>query len=127
MTELFIPSLVGKELKAGDVIPYSGSFKSDKMSTKDSGAYTVTSVENGIASISYSGKQAMEGTIEQMGQEMQMNSNNTVKTELQMDVRTGLVLGKATVVDINSTIEVMGMSIPATGKTITTVKVTPVQ
>ena len=59
-----------------------------------------------------------------MGIEMQVNGNNAVKTELQMDINTGLVLVKATVIDLNLSVDAMGNLIPVTGKVITTVKVT---
>jgi hypothetical protein len=125
--ELYIAELIGKELKAGDVVPALVSTTKEKLSIRDSGTYTVTAVENGVASISYSGIQVMITTIEQMGMEMQMSSNNTVKTELQMDVNTGLVLARATALDMNASVDAGGMQIPVTGKTITTAKITPVQ
>ncbi|HND95303.1 MAG TPA: hypothetical protein PLH49_06050, partial [Chitinophagaceae bacterium] len=64
-------------------------------------------------------------TVEMMGIEMQVSGNNTVKTELQMDINTGLVLVKATVIDLNLSVDAMGNLIPVTGKVVTTVKVTP--
>lgn len=125
--ELFISALIGRELKAGDVIPGIVTTAKDKFNSKDSGTYTVTSVENGIASISYTGTQIVNATVEQMGMEMQTTSNNAVKSELQMDINTCLVLLRATVIEMNVTIDVGGISIPATGKTTVTTKITPVQ
>jgi hypothetical protein len=125
--ELYVAELIGRELKAGDVVPALVTITKEKLNIRDSGSYTVTSVENGVASLSYSGTQVMTTTLEQMGMEMQMNSNNTVKTELQMDVNTGLVLVRATVLDMNGTVDAGGMQIPLTGKTITTAKITLVQ
>jgi hypothetical protein len=125
--ELYVAELIGRELKAGDVVPALVTITKEKLNIRDSGSYTVTSVENGVASLSYSGTQVMTTTLEQMGMEMQMNSNNTVKTELQMDINTGLVLLRATVLDMNGTVDAGGMQIPITGKTITTAKITMVQ
>ena len=59
--------------------------------------------------------------------EMVSASNNIVKTELQMDIHTGMVLVKATVIESTVSIEAGGMSIPATGKSIITMKISPVQ
>lgn len=125
--ELYVAELIGRELKAGDVVPALVTITKEKLNIRDSGSYTVTSVENDVASLSYSGTQVMTTTLEQMGMEMQMNSNNTVKTELQMDINTGLVLVRATVLDMNGTVDAGGMQIPITGKTITTAKITLVQ
>lgn len=126
VTELFIPSLVGRELKAGENFSDISSFKKDKHSSRDSGTYKINSIENGVASISYSGVQWVEATIEQMGMEMNTSSTNIVKSEMQLDVSTGLVLMKATVVESTISVEAGGMSIPATGKTISTVTISPV-
>jgi hypothetical protein len=125
--ELYVAELIGRELKAGDVVPALVTITKEKLNIRDSGSYTVTSVENDVASLSYSGTQVMTTTLEQMGMEMQMNSNNTVKTELQMDINTGLVLVRATVLDMNGTVDAGGMQIPITGKTITTAKITLLQ
>lgn len=124
-TELFIPDLAGKELKAGDSISSVSETKVDRFLSKDSGTYKIHTVENGIASISYTGTQQITAVIEQMGMEMNSVSNNIVKSELQVDIKTGLVIAKATVTDTNTTIDVMGMQIPSTGKVISTTTVKP--
>lgn len=124
-TELFIPDLLGKELKTGDSISSVSESKIDRSLSKDSGTYKVTTIENGVASISYTGTQQITAVMEQMGMEMNSVSNNIVKSELQVDIKTGLVLAKATVTDTNTTIDVMGMQIPSTGKVISTTTVKP--
>lgn len=127
VTELFIPGLLGRELKTGESFTDISTVKKEKYESRDSGTYTVTNIENGVASISYTGKQVTSATMEQMGMEMVSASNNIVKTELQMDIHTGMVLVKATVIESTVSIEVGGMSIPATGKSIITMKISPVQ
>jgi hypothetical protein len=124
-TELFIPALIGKEIKAGNSFTDISDVKKEKYTSHDSGTYKIVGIENGLASISYSGTQLIIATMEQMGMEMQSNSNNTVKHELQMDIKTGIILAKASVVESIISIEAGGMSIPGTGKTITTVMVSP--
>ncbi|HOZ67865.1 MAG TPA: hypothetical protein PLU11_07010 [Chitinophagaceae bacterium] len=123
-TDLFLPALVGKSLKPGDSFDDTGSLKKEKYSTRDSGTYKVTSIENGIASIVYTGIQTIIAIGEQMGMEVTTNSNNIVKSEYQVDVNTGIVLSKATVIESSVSVDIAGMTIPATGKTIVTVKVT---
>jgi hypothetical protein len=124
-TELFIPALIGKELKAGESFQDIVSVKKEKYESRDSGTYKITAVENGVASISYTGTQVITMAMEQMGMEMTNNSNNKVGSELQMDIKTGIILAKASVVESVVSIEAGGMTIPATGKTITTIKVSP--
>jgi hypothetical protein len=124
-TDLFIPALVDRELKVGDSFTDVGTVKKEKYNSRDSGTYKITAIENGVASISYTGTQVIVATIEQMGMEMTTNSNNTVKAEMQVDVTTGLVLAKATVIESTVSIDAAGMTIPATGKTVLTTKLIP--
>ncbi len=126
-TELFIPSIIGKELKAGDSINDIVSLTKEKYSSRDSGTYRITKIENGVASITYTGTQYITTVLEQMGMEMNMIINSTVKTDLQVDMKTGIVLLKSSELDTNTTVDAGGMTIPATGKTITTIKITPAQ
>jgi hypothetical protein len=126
-TELIIPALIGKEIKVGDSFLDKGAVKKEKYESRDSGTYTITAIDNGVASISYTGTQTISATMEQMGMEMITNSTNTVKSELQMNIATGLVIAKATVIEATVNVEAAGMSIPATGKTIITIKISPVQ
>lgn len=126
-TELFIPAFIGKELKSGDSFTATSSVSKDKMSSKDSGTYTITKIEDGVATASYAGTQVVTATMEQMGMEMTTNSNNIVKSELMVDLKTGLVLMKAMVTESTVSVDAGGMTIPATGKTIITTKITPVQ
>lgn len=126
-TDLFIPALSGRTLKVGDSFVDVSSTKKEKYSSRDSGTYTITAIDNGVASISYSGTQLVTAVMEQMGMELTNNATNTVKSELQVDLKTGMILMRATVTETNSTIEAAGMSIPATGKTISTSTITPVK
>jgi Family of unknown function (DUF6263) len=125
ITELFIPALIGKEIKAGDSFTDISDVKKEKYTSHDSGTYKIMAIENGLASISYSGTQLIIATMEQMGMEMQSTSNNIVKHELQMDIKTGMILAKASVVESILSIDAGGMTIPGTGKTITTVMISP--
>jgi hypothetical protein len=122
--ELFIPALIGKELKIGESYPDISEVKSEKLNSRDSGTYKVTAIANGVASISYTGKQVVSIQMEQMGMEMTSIGNNTVTHELQVDIKTGRVLVKASLTESNMTVEAGGMSIPTKGKTIVTTTIT---
>jgi Family of unknown function (DUF6263) len=126
-TELIIPVLIGKEIKVGDSFSDKGAVKKEKYESRDSGTYTITAINNEVASISYTGTQFISAVMEQMGMEMTTSSSNTVKSELQMNIGTGLVIAKATVIESSVSIDAAGMTIPATGKTITTIKISPAQ
>jgi hypothetical protein len=124
-TDLFIPALIGKELKVGDSFTDTFSVKREKYDSRDSGMYTVKAIDNGLATISYTGTQVVNAAMEQMGMEMNTYSNNSVKSDLYVDIKTGLVLLKSSVIESNTTVDAAGMSIPTTGKTIINVKVSP--
>jgi hypothetical protein len=126
-TELFIPALIGKELIAGNSFLHTGSFTKDKANSRDTGTYTITSVENGVASILYKGTQISTMVMEQMGTEITTNSNNTITKELQMDIKTGMVITNITTVKMIISLDAAGMTIPATGNTLTNIKITPLQ
>ncbi len=116
---------MGKELKTGESFTDIVTIKKEKFDSRDSGTYKITAIENGVVSISYTGTQVLSLVMEQMGMEMMMNSNNVVKSEIQMDIKTGLVLVKATVLESSANIDAGGMTIPSNGKTITTINVSP--
>ncbi len=123
-TEIFIPALLNKELKAGTRFADSSNLITEKQSSKDSGTYTITGINNGIANITYSGNQLTTGVMEQMGMEMKTNSKNTVTKEMWVDVKTGIVLMQTSTVDAATNIDAGGMVIPSTIKTITTINIT---
>lgn len=84
--------------------------------------YIVKSIENNIATVEVKGTTTGTTTIEQMGQEMTMTANNTLTGLILIDITTGLK--KSTIINIagNSSIDAMGMSIPVTIKSTTTVE-----
>jgi hypothetical protein len=123
-TDLFIPALIGKELKINESFTDVATYKKDKYESRDSGTYKINAVENGIASITYSGTQKITTVLEQMGMEMNSTSNNTITTELQMDVKTGMIITKASVIAAVISIDAGGMTIPGTAKTTITTKIT---
>jgi hypothetical protein len=122
-TELFIPVLTGKELKTGESYSDIVEIKKDKFSSRDSGTYVVTNIRDHIASITYTGTQVITSVMEQMGNEIILSSNNTVKTEIQLEMKTGMMLSKESVVAISLIINTAGMSVPSGGKKTTAIKI----
>lgn len=119
--DLFVPSLIGVDLKSGSTFPESTEVTFDKMTTKSVGSYTITAIENGVATISYAGTTTVKGQIEQMGQEMDMSSTSAVKTELKLDISSGRVISKILSSDGDMTVEAGGMSIPVKLKVSSTI------
>ncbi len=121
--DLFIPALLSKKLAVGETIADSSSVKSDKVNSKKSGTYTVKSIDNGVATVLYTGKEVVSATIEQMGMEMINNATNIINSTIMLDLKTGLVITNTSDVQSESTIEVSGMEIPASSKTTVTMTV----
>lgn len=123
-TEIFIPALLNKELQAGTRFADSSNLITEKQSSKDSGTYTITGINNGIANVTYNGNQLTTGVMEQMGMEMKTSSINTVAKVLWVDLKTGIVLMQTSTIDAATNIDAGGMVIPSTIKTITTINIT---
>ena len=115
-------TFVGKDLKVGDSWMDSTTNTGDKLTTNTVGTYTVKTIDNNIATISFTGTTKLSGSMEQMGQEMEMTSTSTVTAETKLDITTGIIIESVANSDGNMSIEAAGMSIPVTVKTKTTTK-----
>ncbi len=102
-TPLFIQELIGKNFKAGDSIVIATSFFKEKPSTSfsfdkesitlaDTGVYVIHSIRNGIASLTYTGTQAMTMTMKMEDKPLHNVTNNTVRMDLDVDINTGIVI-----------------------------------
>lgn len=78
--------------------------------------YIITGIENNFAVISVMGVISGSRKVEMQGMEMNMNLGGKVDGEIILNMATGLVKKRTTIVEPNNTLEVMGMSIPITGK-----------
>jgi hypothetical protein len=110
-------AVLGKTLKAGDSWPDTTTTSESKMNTKIIGTYKVKSIDGTLASLGFSGIQSMTGSMEQMGMEMTISGNNKIETDIILDMTNGVITSIKTTVDMVTTIEASGMSIPSTGKT----------
>lgn len=115
--------VIGRSLREGDTWQDSTVQKSDKMNTVIGGIYTVKKIENGIATIVFNGTSTMKGSMEQMGQAMDMNSSSKVTGETRLNTSTGIIIDSINNTDGSMTIEAGGMSIPVTIKSTTTTAV----
>lgn len=102
-TPLFIPELIGKNIKAGDSIPVAISYFKEKPSTSfsfskesialaDTGTFTITSIRDGIAIISYTGIETITMAMKIGDKPINNISNLTVRMDLSIDVNTGVVI-----------------------------------
>jgi hypothetical protein len=113
-----------KEIKAGDSFTESLDISKDGK-IKNTIIYTLTAVKDGMAVFSFTGTGTMEKKMEVQGMEMNMTSSNKSAGTMLVDVVTGLLSKKTITVETAGNIEVSGMQIPITGKTTTTIEVTP--
>jgi len=106
-TDLFVPEFIGKEIKEGYSFPVAASFSKEKPSTSfslnketvsiaDTGTYTIDSVRNGIASISYTGIQAITMQMK-MGTELITTISKSIgRSNFRVDINSGIVISRTT-------------------------------
>jgi hypothetical protein len=110
-------NFIGREVKPGNTWHDSTSTSGEQMTTVTTGNYTIQAVDAGTAMIVFAGTTRLNGTIEQMGQELAMTSTSTVNSTFEVDIATGLIKKSTQTTDGTMNIEAGGMSIPATTKT----------
>ena len=102
-TDLFMPHFIGKEFRVGANFPYidsltveknstSFSVNKDKIDSRDSGIYTITSIENGIANVSYTGTRLYSMLMTMKGKPMNSISKSVIKSTLRVNINTGMVM-----------------------------------
>ncbi|MBL0154067.1 MAG: hypothetical protein IPP93_11460 [Chitinophagaceae bacterium] len=107
--------ILGRDLSAGLTWQDSATTVKGKLTIKDDGNFTVVTIENGMASLTYEGTSITSGVVEQMGQEMEFAGQSKVSTKLVIDLKTGIVLIENTSSTINAAVNAGGMEIPVTG------------
>ncbi len=85
--------------------------------------YTIKSLEGNNATIQLSGTQITKKKVEQQGMEINISMDGKLSGEGIVDMRTGLLKQKTTILDGIGSAEVMGQSIPVTTKVTTTTTV----
>lgn len=113
---------IGKTITTGASWMDSTISNRDKITTKTAGTYTAKSIEGNIAVIGFDGITTVTGTMEQMGQEMEMKSSSKITMEIKLDIETGVILENTSTSTGDMTIEAAGMSIPVAVKTRSVVK-----
>ena len=115
---------------AFDVIPAgkkTGDNWSDSTITDDIKTYrnyTIKEIKGNIATVVLTGTQTTKKKVEQQGMEINVSMEAKLSGEGLVDMSTGLLQQRTTVMDGTGSAEVMGQSIPVTTKvtTVTTVK-----
>ena len=111
--------VIPKGKKAGD--SWSDSSVTDEMKIYRS--YTIKEVNGNDATVTLTGKQVTKKKVEQQGMEINVNMEGKLSGEGIVDMSTGLVVQRTTVMDGIGTAEVMGQSMPVTTKVTTTTTV----
>ena len=115
--------LVGRNISIGAMWPDSIVSNSGKLKISVVGSYTVKQIENNIATIDFTGTQNMSGSIEQMGQEMNMTSSGKFSNQIQLNLSTGLIMENTYKISSTGNVDAMGMSIPTSVSTTVSNKV----
>jgi len=105
---LIIPA--GK--KAGDSWTETDSSKEKKSVIK----YTINSISNGTATVSFQTTMDNTSMVEVQGSQMNVSINTKSKGEILSNIKTGLVNKRIIDSDISGTIDIMGQSMPITAK-----------
>jgi hypothetical protein len=116
----FFKILPGKELTKGDSWTDSASAAGQKRTT----VYTVSDITENEVVLNYTEQIDINATQQIMGQEANIKANDKVTGLVTIDKASGLLKQKTATIDNSSTIEAQGMSIPSTGKTTLTIKIT---
>ena len=111
--------VIPKGKKVGD--SWSDSSVTDDMKIYRS--YTIKEVNGNDATVTLTGKQVTKKKVEQQGMEINVNMEGKLSGEGVVDMSTGLVKQKTTVMDGVGTAEIMGQSMPVTTKVTTTTTV----
>lgn len=116
----FLVSPPVKKINTGD--SWKDSLVSPQNRTET--IYTFMKAEKGIAFISFETKTGSDITTETNGMEVKVKMKTEGSGTLQVELASGLVLERKTETKLSGTSEVMGMEIPMSGETKTTVLIT---
>ncbi len=100
-----------------------GDSWTDSSSTKDQKTiktYSIQSIEKNIATIIVIGNVASNIQTEANGMALTVTMTTKTNTEVSADVKTSLVTKRSTKADITGNLEMMGQSLPISGKSTTT-------
>lgn len=78
--------------------------------------YNVTEVEKNVATVSLTGTQTTNKTVQQMGAEVQVSLTSKLSGQFKVDTNSGVVLEKNLLSEGSGTADAMGQSIPITSK-----------
>lgn len=121
--ELALPALLASDLKAGSKWEDSSTVKTEKMNVKISGTYEILESTPALVKVKYTGQQKINGTIEQMGMEMETSGTNKIDAEYHVNPATGILSESNVKITIGMAMNAMGSEMPMTGTVTTTTKV----
>ncbi|MEJ7627055.1 MAG: DUF6263 family protein [Ferruginibacter sp.] len=112
------PSVAGAFLqipgtkKTGDSWTKSDSTKEKKSVTK----FTINSISNNIATISFISSSDVNSQVEMQGNQIDVSFNTKSKGDIISDITTSLVSKRVTESEVTGTIQLMGQTMPVTAK-----------
>lgn len=121
--ELALPALLASDLKAGSKWEDSSTVKTEKMNVKISGTYEILESTPALVKVKYTGQQKINGTIDQMGMEMETSGTNKIDAEYHVNPATGILSESNVKITIGMAMNAMGSEMPMTGTVTTTTKV----
>jgi hypothetical protein len=90
---------------------WSVSFGTDS-SMKTTYNYTIQSIENAVANLTFTGSMGMNNPIQANGMEMVMKLNGTITGTATVNLKTQFVTKRNSVMDLNGGMEMAGQSLP---------------
>lgn len=100
----------GKTLKTGDT--WSDSLTDPKTNSKFVLNYRVTSIQSGVATITYGGTVGRSGEMQQGGMTMNIDLKGLLKGDFTMDIASGLLKTRKVNMEGDGKMEIMGQEVP---------------
>ena len=116
-------SLIGKEMTVKKSWETTSSDKIGNTTTTTKGTYSVIAIEDNVATVSFVGTQQVNGSLTNSGVTFVTSGSNKLNDQLKIDMISGIVLETVSTVEELTAIDVDGLVIPITSKSIVTSKV----
>jgi hypothetical protein len=106
----------GKEIKIGETITDSVVNTDNDGTVKNVSNYTLKEITEGKAIFSTTGIVTINKKVEAQGNEVLTNTTTKSNGEMTVDVATGILLKKSSIMETTGSVDVQGMSIPMNSK-----------
>lgn len=111
-----LTNLSGKEIKVGD--SWTENVKTEDMFSSET-TYELMEYNDGLAKVNYTGTFNFSGEVPlENGESQMIEFKGAISGDMMVEVSTGIVKSRNIKSDLSTTIDVMGMQIPMTVKTV---------